>query len=150
VARVARLGGGAVGWDSGWGGFGPEEEEEEEAKGCISPTTSINQFWTPLSTPTHPPTHPRTHTHTYPPPPTHHLPTPFNPNTPTPTTPQFHPPTPPPPPNPQRHENTVDVDVLVYKAVEQFLRCDEKGKREWRGMIKQGPGVGAGGLGEHE
>ena len=29
-----------------------------------------------------------------------------------------------------RYENTVDVDTRVYKAVEQFLRCDEKGKRE--------------------
>lgn len=29
-----------------------------------------------------------------------------------------------------RYENTVDVDPRVYSCVEQFLRCDERGKRE--------------------
>ncbi|GBF98695.1 DNA topoisomerase-like [Raphidocelis subcapitata] len=29
-----------------------------------------------------------------------------------------------------RYENTVEVEVAVYRAVEQFLRCDERGKRK--------------------
>jgi hypothetical protein len=30
-----------------------------------------------------------------------------------------------------KYENTVDVEVKVYKAVEQFTRTDARGKREW-------------------
>jgi hypothetical protein len=29
-----------------------------------------------------------------------------------------------------RYENTVDVEVAVYKAVEHFIKVDAKGKRE--------------------
>jgi DNA topoisomerase-1 len=36
-----------------------------------------------------------------------------------------------------KYENTVDVEVKVYKAVEQFTRTDARGKREC---------VGGGGL----
>lgn len=31
-----------------------------------------------------------------------------------------------------RYENTVDVEVKVYKAVEQFTKVDARGKSEWR------------------